>query len=480
MSFADNFLWGGGTAANQFEGGWQAGGKGASVCDHITGGTLHEPRYFTNKIDEQVYYPSHEGVDFYHHYQEDIALLAEMGSKIFRLSINWTRIFPQGDELTPNAEGLAFYRRVFEECRKYHIEPLVTIYHYELPYHLMKEYDGWASRQCIDFYLRYCQVLFEEYRDLVTYWITFNEINSLEMGLGDILSGGFRREDGPIDMFGAPTTAQVQKRYQALHHQFVASAQAVQLAHQINPAFKVGCMVAGGCYYPYTPNPEDALLAQQEMRMNYFCGDVQVRGAYPYFTEKMFADKGIQIEMAADDLAILKAGTVDFYSLSYYMSTCSTRDEAAIAASGNIVMGIKNPYLETSDWGWQIDPQGLRYLLNDLYSRYQIPLMVVENGLGASDELTATGEVHDSYRIDYFRDHLTQLRATVADGVDVIGYTAWGCIDLVSLSTGEMKKRYGLIYVDKNNDGSGSLARYRKDSFYWYQKAIASNGQDLT
>ena len=480
MSFPKNFLWGGATAANQFEGGWLEDGKGDSVCDHITAGTVSTPRYFTNEIKSENNYPSHEAIDFYHRYKEDIALFAEMGFRVFRLSLNWTRIFPKGDEAEPNQKGLDFYRDVFKECKKYGIEPLVTISHYEIPYYLMDRYGGWLSRDCIDFYLNFCETVFKEYKDLVTYWLTFNEINCMMMGVGDNLSGGIKSEDGPLQDFSAvPTREQKQKRFQATHHQFVASAKAVILGHEINPAFKLGCMVAGGAIYPYTCNPDDVVLAQKEMRMNYFCGDVQVRGEYPYYTNRIFEEMGISIEIKDNDLEVLKQGTVDFYSFSYYMSTCTTADEEAKKTSGNVIMGVKNPYLKASDWGWQIDPQGLRYLLNDLYGRYQIPMMVVENGLGAVDVLEEDNTIHDSYRIDYLREHIRQMEEAIRDGVDLIGFTPWGCIDLVSISTGEMKKRYGFIYVDKDNEGNGSLERLRKDSFYWYKKVIASNGEDL-
>jgi 6-phospho-beta-glucosidase len=480
MSFPKNFLWGGATAANQFEGGWKEDGKGDSVCDHITAGTVSTPRYFTNEIKADGNYPSHEAIDFYHRYKEDIALFAEMGFRVFRLSLNWTRIFPKGDEVKPNQKGLDFYRAVFEECKKYGIEPLVTISHYEIPYYLMDQHGGWLNRGCIDFYLNFCETVFKEYKDLVTYWLTFNEINCMMMGVGEILAGGIPSEDGPLQDFNSVVTKeQKQKRFQATHHQFVASAKAVILGHEINPEFKVGCMVAGGAVYPYTCNPDDIVLAQKEMRMNYFCGDVQVRGEYPYYTNRMFEEMGISIEMKDGDLETLKKGCVDFYSFSYYMSTCTTADEDAKKASGNVIMGVKNPYLKASDWGWQIDPQGLRYLLNELYGRYQIPMMVVENGLGAIDVVEEDNTIHDSYRIDYLREHIKQMEEAIKDGVDLIGFTPWGCIDLVSISTGEMKKRYGFIYVDKDNEGNGSLDRWRKDSFYWYKKVIASNGNEL-
>lgn len=478
MKFPDNFLWGGAVAANQCEGGWNLDGKGDSVCDHLTAGTVNSPRYFYNEIKENVYYPSHNAIDFYHHYKEDIALFAEMGFKIFRLSINWTRIFPQGDESSPNQKGLEFYRNVFLELKKYDIEPLVTISHYELPYGLMKKYGGWENRKLINFYVRFCEVLFNEYKDLVTYWLTFNEINCLTTGVGDVFSGGFIRDDGPVKGLGQPDTTEIlNKRYQALHHQFVASAKAVSLAHNINSDNKIGCMIAAGCTYPYTCNPEDVLLAQKRMqKMNYLCGDVQIRGEYPYFAKRLFEENNVKIRIEKDDLQIIKEGTVDFLSFSYYMSTCMTTNPEAVKAKGNVIIGVKNPYLKASDWGWQIDPKGLRYLLNEFYARYQIPMMIVENGLGAIDLLTEDNKIHDSYRIEYFKDHIEQMSEALKDGVDLIGYTPWGCIDLVSISTGEMKKRYGFIYVDVDNEGKGTFKRLKKDSFYWYQNVIKNNG----
>lgn len=478
-TFPKNFYWGGATAANQFEGGYREGGKGESVCDHMTAGSRKAPRMYTNVLDPNVYYPSHRAVDFYHHYKEDIALFAEMGFKMFRMSINWTRIYPNGDDAQPNPEGIEFYRKVFLELRKYNIEPLVTLHHYEVPYHLSDAYGGWLNRKCVDFFQNYCRTVFTEYKGLVKYWLTFNEINAGQMGIGDILSLGLKTPDGPNKGPGEVKDLDLmQARFQALHHQFIASAKAVKLAHEIDPDYQVGCMVAGGVFYPYTPNPDDALKAQKDMRMNYFCGDVQALGAYPFFAQRMFQEMGIQLHMEPGDTQILQEGKVDFYSFSYYMSTCSTTDPKVEEANGNAVIGVRNPYIPASDWGWQIDPKGLRYLLNDLYARYHLPMMIVENGLGAVDQLEH-GAVHDSYRVDYLRSHIQQIQEALADGVDVIAYTPWGCIDLVSLSTGEMSKRYGFIYVDVDDQGNGTFQRYKKDSFYWYKKVIASNGEDL-
>ncbi|MFV0479323.1 MAG: 6-phospho-beta-glucosidase [Anaerorhabdus sp.] len=480
MSFPKGFLWGGATAANQCEGAWNVDGKGASTSDHLTGGTHTTPREFTKNIKEGVYYPSHEAIDFYHHYKEDIALFAEMGFRMFRLSINWARLFPQGDEAEPNEKGVAFYRSLFEECKKYGIEPLVTISHYETPYGLTEKYNGWGSRKTIDFYLNYCKTLFTEYKGLVKYWLTFNEINISLFPFGKYMGMGMQIEEGPMMDFGKTETVQERcDRFQGLHHQFVASAKAVQLAHSISEDYQVGCMIAGSAVYPYSCAPDDVLAAQNKMQMgNYFCADVQVRGEYPYFSKRYFEENEVVIKMEADDALILKNGTVDFYSFSYYMSSCAATDPNVLKAGGNMMTGVANPHLKSSDWGWQIDGKGLRFYLNELYGRYQKPMMVVENGLGAHDEVV-DGQIHDDYRIDYMREHIIQMEEAIKDGVDLIAYTAWGCIDLVSAGTGEMKKRYGFIYVNKDNDGKGDLSRMKKDSFNWYKKVIASNGEDV-
>lgn len=477
-TFRNDFLWGGATAANQYEGAWDVDGKGVSIPDLCTNGTHTVPKRVTNGFEEDTLYPSHEATDFYHHYKEDIALFAEMGFKTFRLSIAWTRIFPTGMEEKPNEKGLAFYDAVFDECHKYGIEPLVTISHYEMPYALVEKYNGWASRECVDFYVRYCEAIFERYKDKVKYWLTFNEINSGTMVMGATLSLGVIKDYfGP--MMGVKDDPQV--RFQALHHQFVASAKVVKLAHEKYPQFQMGNMICFITMYPSTCHPDDILEAQQKMRMvNWFCSDVQVRGAYPAYADRFFEEQGITIQKEAGDDELLKEGVVDFYTLSYYMSNCiGNATGNAKTVEGNIVVGLKNPYLEASDWGWQIDPKGLRYSLNAIYDRYQIPIMVVENGLGAKDVKEADGSVHDGYRIDYLKKHIEQMKEAVADGVDLIGYTPWGCIDLVSASTGEMAKRYGFIYVDKYDDGTGTLARSKKDSFYWYQNVIKTNGEDL-
>lgn len=477
-TFRDDFLWGGATAANQYEGAWDVDGKGPSVSDMCTNGSHTTPKRITPVFEEGTLYPSREATDFYHHYKEDIALFAEMGFKTFRMSINWTRIFPTGMEEKPNEKGLEFYDNVFDECLKYGIEPLVTISHYELPYALVEKYNGWEGREVIDCYVRYCEAIFERYQNKVKYWLTFNEINSGTMPMGAVLSlGTIKGYAGPI----TEVPDRPQERFQALHHQFVASAKAVKLAHEKYPQFKMGNMSLFATAYPFTCNPDDVIATQKMMQItNWYCADVQVRGAYPYYAKRFWEENGINIKMEDGDLELLKEGTVDFFTFSYYMTNCVSTDPAQQKTDGNFMGGTKNPYLESSDWGWQIDPKGLRYTLNEVYGRYQIPVMVVENGLGAYDKKEEDGSINDDYRIEYLGKHIEQMREAVKDGVDLMGYTPWGCIDLVSASTGEMAKRYGFIYVEKYDDGTGDLSRKKKKSFNWYQKVIRTNGEDLS
>ncbi|OON86796.1 6-phospho-beta-glucosidase [Oribacterium sp. C9] len=475
--FRNDFLWGGACAANQFEGAWDVDGKGPSVPDMCTNGSLKVPKWITTAQRPDKFYPSHESIDFYHHYEEDIALFAEMGFKTFRTSIAWTRIFPTGMEEEPNEKGLEFYDRVFSCCKKYGIEPLVTISHYEMPYALVEKYNGWQGRECIEFYMNFCRTIFERYKDLVKYWLTFNEINCGTKPNGNLVAlSTCRGYEGPRNLM--PDNEEI--RYQALHHQFVASAKAVIYAHEHYPKFIMGNMILMATSYPLTCDPADVLANQQNMNnMNWFCSDVMCRGEYPYYSRRFFEEHDINIKMEPGDTELLKNGTVDLYTFSYYLSTCVTTHKDVEQVAGNMIGGTKNPYLKSSDWGWQIDPVGLRYTLNEIYSRYGLPMMVVENGLGAYDIKSADGKIHDPYRIEYLRQHIEQMREAVKDGVDLRGYTPWGCIDLVAASTGEMAKRYGFIYVNKFDDGTGDLSRERKDSFYWYKKVIASNGEDL-
>lgn len=478
MPFRKDFLWGGACAANQFEGGWDADGKGISVPDRCTNGTKTNPKCITTSFRSDRLYPSHEAIDFYHHYREDIALFAEMGFKAFRTSINWTRIFPTGMETTPNEAGLVFYENVFRECKKYGIEPIVTLSHYEMPYALVEKYNGWADAALIPLFERYCHTVFKRYQHLVKYWLTFNEINGGITPLGTILSlSTARGYDGPIN----DIVIEPQLRFQALHHQLVASARVVKYAREHYPQFQMGDMNVFLTAYPLTCDPNDVLAAQKHNSLlNWFCSDVQVRGEYPSYMDRYFRENNIHLTVSDEDRAVLKAGTVDFYTCSYYMSSCITTHESAETVSGNLAGGVKNPYLSVSEWGWQIDPAGLRYSLNEIYSRYQIPIMVVENGLGAIDEKARDSRIHDIYRIHYLQQHIEAMKEAVEDGVDLMGYTPWGCIDLVSASTGEMAKRYGFIYVNKFDDGTGDLSRERKDSFYWYKQVIESNGEDIS
>ncbi len=476
--FPDNFLWGGAVAANQCEGAWEADGKKESICDHLTAGSLNKNRVFTSEIRKEERYPSHTAVDFYHHYKEDIALFAEMGFKVFRLSIAWSRIFPNGDDEIPNEEGLQFYDRVFDECRRYGIEPMVTLSHFEIPYHLVKAYKGFTDRRVIGFFERYVRCVMERYKDKVKYWLTFNEINFATMPMGNLeVLGIINREDdevsNPLD--------DKNLRFQALHHVFLASARTVAAAREINPEFKVGCMIAHITMYPLTSRPEDMLLLQElDHLINDFCADVQVKGSYPGYALRYLEENQIQLAVEPEDEAVLRNGCVDFYSFSYYMSNCVTTEEGHTTTLGNLLGGVKNPYLETSQWGWQIDPKGLRYTLNKIQDRYGIPIFIVENGLGAVDEPGENGLVRDDYRINYLRQHIAEMQRAINSKVNLMGYTVWSALDIVSSGTGEMKKRYGFIYVDKDDQGNGTMKRVRKKSFYWYKKVIETNGGDLT
>ncbi len=477
--FKENFYWGGATASNQCEGAWNEDGKGESCADHFSAGSLTKPRTFDETFKEGERYPSHEGIDHYHRFKEDIDLFAEMGFKMYRMSINWTRIYPNGDDETPNQKGLDHYREVFEYLKQKGIEPLVTLSHYEFPYALTKKWNGWADRRTIDCFVKYATTVMNEYKDLVKYWLTFNEINIAMMGaFGNTMSLGMMPTNGgKLGFEIRETPEQATTRFTALHHQFLASAKTVIEGRKINPSFKFGCMIAGNVAYPYSSHPKDILLAQQQQQIaNFYCADVQVRGEYHPFTNKLLKQFCAHINMQDGDNEILKQGIVDFYSFSYYASECVSANLDVVKSQGNVMFGVKNPHLQSSEWGWQIDSDGLRYYLNEVYNRYRVPIICVENGLGAKDVLTEDKKIHDDYRINYLRSHIMAMEKAIEDGVDLFGYTVWGCIDLVSASTGEMAKRYGFIYVDKNDDGSGSLERYRKDSFYWYKKVIESNG----
>lgn len=490
-----DFLWGGATAANQYEGAYNADGKGLSTADVLTQGSVKETRKLTWKnpktgetgylpfgmdlskmkfpegaepaVLDGYYYPSHEAVDFYHHYKEDIKLMGEMGFKCFRMSINWSRIFPNGDDAEPNEKGLEFYDDVFKELKKYNIEPLVTLSHYETPLHLAIKYGGWKDRRLIDFYVKYAKTVMKRYKGLVKYWLTFNEINCMSMM--PFMAGGI--------MDPSP-----QNIAQGAHNQFVASALTVKAGHEIDPNNKVGQMLAFSAEYPYTCDPADQLKVMEDMHKTLFYSDVQTGGRYPEYKLEEYKREGIKLDDKPEDYELIKDYSADFLSFSCYSSSVQTTHKEDIPEGrGNFVMGIKNPYLKESEWGWATDPDVLRIALNTLWDRYHKPLWIVENGLGAVDKVTEDGKIHDDYRIDYLQKNLKSMRDAVEiDGVDLMGYEMWGCIDLVSAGTGQMSKRYGFVYVDRDDQGNGTMKRTPKDSFYWYKKVIASNGDDLS
>lgn len=480
--FPKGFLWGGATAASQIEGAWNVGGKGISVQDVMKYKGDVGVADFTKQFeisnadikealgDNNNYYPKRTSIDFYHHYKEDIKLFAEMGFKVYRMSIAWSRIYPNITDEKPNQDGIDFYTKVFKELKKYNIEPLVTLSHYEPPLALVTKFNGWYSRDVIKYFVKYCKTCFEAFKPYVKYWITFNEVDS--MIRHPFTTGGLLKEN-----FVGKNWNQV--IYQSMHHQLVASSLAIAECRKINPNAKIGCMVTKLCFYPYTPKPEDVLATQQRMRQIYMYSDIQVFGEYPRYLLQQMKNQNIQIEMGPDDLNILKENTVDFVSFSYYMTSCMAKDlDGLDMAPGNTVNGVKNPYLPSSEWGWQIDPTGLRISLVELYDRYRIPLFIVENGLGAKDVLNPDHTVNDDYRIDYLKQHIKAMYDAInQDGVDLFGYTSWGCIDLVSESTRQMSKRYGFIYVDVDDNGNGTFNRYKKDSFNYYKKVIETNGQ---
>lgn len=477
MSLPKDFLWGGAVAAHQLEGGWDCGGKGPNVCDVLTAGAYGVPRRITDTVLEGESYPNHDAIDFYHRYKEDIALFAEMGFKCFRTSIAWTRIFPKGDEQEPNEEGLRFYDDLFDELLKYGIEPVITLSHFEMPLHLAKEYGGWMNRKVIDFFVKFAEVCFKRYKDKVKYWMTFNEINNQMNYKNDIF--GWTNSGVKFSQYEKPEQAM----YQSAHNELVASALAVKLGHEINPDFRIGCMISMVPIYPYSCRPADMVLSVQEMHMRYFFSDIHCRGHYPNYAKKLLERKGYQIEMGPEDEKILAEGTVDYIGFSYYMSNV-VNSQSFVDVSEKVEASspytVENPYAKATEWGWTIDPEGLRYALNILYERYEKPLFIVENGFGAIDELKPDKTCEDPARIAYLKAHIEELKKAVEeDGVELMGYTPWGCIDLVSFTTGELRKRYGFIYVDKNDDGTGSGKRYKKQSFDWYKKVIASNGEEL-
>ena len=475
LMHAEDLLWGGAVAAHQLEGAYDRDGKGLSIMDVVTGGDVNTRRRITGEILKGENYPNHEAIDFYDYYKEDIRLFAEMGFKCFRTSIAWTRIFPNGDEEQPNEAGLKFYDDMFDECLKYGIEPVITLSHFEMPLHLVQEYGGWRNRKLIDFFVKFAVTCFERYKDKVKYWMTFNEINN-QADIGD----GFMLYANSGIIIKPEENAE-ELMYQASHYELVASAEAIKAGHEINPKFQIGCMIAMCPIYPATCRPEDILQAEKAMQKRYYYTDVHVKGEYPVNILKYWERKDLKIDVTEEDLAVLKQGCVDYIGFSYYMSFCTKAepDNPEYDYRGEKDR-IKNQYVKASEWGWQIDPIGLRYSLNWFTDRYKVQLFIVENGFGAYDTLEEDGSIHDPYRVEYLQHHISEMKKAVEeDGVDLMGYTPWGCIDLVSAGTGEMDKRYGFIYVDKHNDGTGDLARRKKDSFEWYKEVISTNGENI-
>ena len=466
MAFPKNFLWGGAVAANQVEGAYNEDGKGLDIRDVMPHGIKGEVTAEPTPDNLSL-----RAIDFYHRYKDDVKLFAEMGFKVFRTSIAWSRIFPNGDDAEPNEAGLNFYDDLFDELHSYGIEPLVTISHYETPLNLARKYDGWVNHALIGFYEKFVRTIFARYKDKVKLWLTFNEINSVLHS--PFMSGGISTPKEKLSL---------QDLYQACHHELVASALATKITHEMIPDAKVGCMILAMPIYPLTPNPDDVIKVMKEDHFNDFFGDVHCRGIYPGYMKRYFRENNISIKFADGEEELLKNHTVDFVLFSYYMSFCEAAS-GGVKGEGNLLGGIENPHLQKSEWGWAIDPQGLRFVLNKFYDRWQKPIFIVENGLGANDELVDDGNggktVNDAYRINYLNDHLVQVEEAILDGVPVMSYTTWGCIDCVSASTAEIKKRYGFIYVDLNSDGTGTLNRYRKKSFNWYKDIISSNGANL-
>lgn len=481
MGFKKDFLWGGAVAANQIEGAWNVDGKGLSVADVATYKPKVDIKDYKKNVavsSEQIQqaikdktdtdYPKRRGIDGYHHYKEDIKLFAELGFKTLRFSIAWTRLFPNGDEEEPNEAGIKYYQNVIKELRKYNIEPLITLSHYEIPLNLAVKYNGWADRKIIDYFTRFAKVCFENFSD-VKYWLTFNEIDSVT-----------RHPFTSAGIIPDKSNNLLQDEYQALHDQFVASAIVTRLAHEIIPGSQVGCMLTKLTTYPATAKPEDVLAALNKNIMNYYPADVQVKGEYSKLILHYFKENNIHLDITEEDLVVLKENTVDFISFSYYMSMLAAGDEEGFEMTqGNTVVGGKNPYLPSTEWGWTVDPVGLRISLIELYDRYQKPLFVVENGMGTRDTLELDGSIHDPYRIKYFKDHIKAMRDAVDSGVELLGYTSWAPIDLISASTSQMSKRYGFIYVDLDDEGKGTGKRFKKDSFKWYKHVIETNGEDL-
>lgn len=495
--FPENFLWGGATAANQIEGAWNVDGRGPAVSDYarlITKETRDLEGTFEQRVPHNAnsremldemkagstewHFTKRQGINFYNTYKEDIALFAEMGFRVFRMSISWSRILPNGDDEVPNEKGLEFYDKVFDECIKYDIEPMVTLNHFDIPLNLAEKYNGFADRRVIDYFVRYSEIVFNRYKNKVKYWLTFNEINNVlsnpYTSTGVILPGAKKFNSTN------PYLGHWQLKFQAVHNQMIASALAVEKCHEIIPDAKIGNMLCRLENYAESTKPEDNLQVLFEDHFNFFFTDVQVNGEYPYYMKRVFENLGVEIEMEPDDKEILKKGKVDFITISYYMTYIMRYKGKTIPEpTGRLVSDIKNPNLKMTDWGWPIDPIGFRIALNRIYDRYHLPIFVSENGYGAYDDLDENGYAYDNHRIEYMKEHIEQMKEAIKDGVDVFGYAWWGPIDLVSSGTSEMSKRYGMISVDYDDYGNGTGKRGKKESFNYYKKVIESNGDDL-
>lgn len=474
--FPKDFLWGGAVAACQIEGAYDVDGRGLSTSDL----RAYDPNLKRANIkkeggdtrsgikaaiqDKTSYFPKRYGIDFYHTYKQDLALLKELGLKAFRTSISWSRIFPNGDEEQPNEKGLQFYDQLIDEIIKNGMEPIITMSHYDFPIHLVTEYGGFANRNVIDFFVNYAKVLLQRYKGKVTYWIVCNQVNLVPAV-----------QFGSLGIYEDQSNHMEELMYQAVHHQFIAGAKVVKLAREIDPNAKMGTMVADGTFYPATCNPEDVILTLKKNRMQYYFTDVQLRGEYPGYALRYFKENNIQLDMRPQDLALLKTHTMDFLAVSYYYSKIVDARKNTMEPFD----GEQNPYLKPTPWEWRADPLGLYNSLSQYWDRYQKPLMIAENGLGALDVVEKDGSIHDEYRINYLQQHITQVKECIKDGAHIFAYLSWAPIDIVSSSSAEMSKRYGYIYVDLDDYGKGSGQRMKKDSFFWYQHVIQTNGEDL-
>lgn len=472
MNLDKNFLWGGSIAAHQCEGAFNEAGKGLGLMDLVTVGTANQGREIHSKLSKGTYYPSHQGIDFYHHYKEDIALFSEMGFKALRISIDWSRIYPKGDEKYPNQLGIDFYKSVIDELLKHNIEPIVTLYHFEMPIHLVKEYGSWTNREVIDFYLKFCRTMFEALKGKVRYWVTFNEMNHIDpqTEASDIFTY----------IIAGLKYSKLEDRAQTLaligYNMTLASCLAVKLGHEIDIENKIGCVFGIEPVYPIDCNPENVMNAFKQMDRDFYQIDAMCNGEFPKYKLKEYQTHGIDIEVSASDQEAFQNGKLDFIGMNYYASSVA---EYAGASEGKSALfgGLQNPYLETSKWGWTIDPIGIRYLLNYTYRKYGLPIIITENGLGAVDEISSDGKIHDEYRIEYLSQHIQEVKKAIEiDQVECFGYLTWGPIDLVSATTGQMSKRYGFIHVDLDDNGNGTMCRRTKDSFGWYQEVIKTNG----